>query len=49
VVIDDYGLLYPGVKEAADNFFRDSPEEQPITLIPEQAFVIKRKRDDRAS
>lgn len=42
IVIDDYGLLYPGVKEAADEFFSNKAEN-PVQFIPEQAFVIRGK------
>jgi hypothetical protein len=42
LLLDDYGFsICPGVREAADAFFRDKPE--PILEIPTgQGFVIKR-------
>lgn len=41
IVIDDYDLIYAGVKVAVDEFFEDKPES-PITMIVGQAFIVKR-------
>jgi len=41
IVIDDYDLIYAGVKVAVDEFFEDK-SESPITMIVGQAFIIKR-------
>jgi hypothetical protein len=40
IVVDDFGKLYKGVKEAALEFF-SRRIETPISLIPEQGFVVK--------
>jgi O-methyltransferase len=41
IVIDDYDLIYEGVKPAVDSFFQDK-KETPINMIVGQAFIIKR-------